>query len=199
MNRGSWNADDSDRPRWGAKTVLVAEYDYHHEDGTYAYTVMKGINPDKEKIFTIRRRNMMPFSDMLEPEDKVEWFLGMGEEKPVLFRLPELIAATESNPGCRVLIPEGEKDVMTAVGLGYVATCNPMGALKWKDEYSKYLKGCDVVVIADKDARGNQHASQVAASVRPHAKLVRVLSMPDGHKDLTDWVKARKEAKAKAC
>ena len=74
-----------------------------------------------------------------------------------------------------------------------------MGALKWKDEYSKYLKGCDVVVIADKDARGNQHASQVAASVRPHAKLVRVLSMPDGHKDLTDWVKARKEAKAKAC
>jgi hypothetical protein len=54
-------------------------------------------------------------------------------------------------------------------------------------------------VIADKDARGNQHASQVAASVRPHAKLVRVLSMPDGHKDLTDWVKARKEAKAKAC
>jgi hypothetical protein len=122
MNRGSWNADDSDRPRWGAKTVLVAEYDYHHEDGTYAYTVMKGINPDKEKIFTIRRRNMM--RDMLEPEDKVEWFLGMGEEKPVLFRLPDLIAATKSNPGCRVLIPEGEKDVMTAVGLGYVATCN---------------------------------------------------------------------------
>jgi putative DNA primase/helicase len=199
QNRGSWNRDDPGRPKWGTNTTLVAEYDYYREDGTYSYTVLKGINPDKQKVFTIRRRNMLSFSDMAGTGDTADWHTGMGDEKPVLFRLPELIAATRANPGCRVLIPEGEKDVMTAVGLGYVATCNPMGALKWKAEYSPYLKGCDVVVIADNDARGRQHAYQVAASVRPHAKLVRILSMPGGHKDLTAWFEARTRKARTAC
>jgi putative DNA primase/helicase len=191
VNQGSWNEDDPDRPRWGTRTRLVAEYDYHRADGSYSYTVVKGINSDRQKVFTIRRRNMLSFSDMFEPEDKVDWFYGLGEEKPVLFRLPELIAAATANPGCQVLIPEGEKDVTTLVNLGYVATCNPMGALKWRDEYSKYLKGCDVVVIEDNDERGKEHAFQVAASVRPHARRARILSMPAGYKDITAWVEAQ--------
>jgi 5S rRNA maturation endonuclease (ribonuclease M5) len=191
QNRGSWNIDDPKRPKWGLKTTLVAEYEYRRADGSHAFTVRKGINPDGEKVFTIRRINPLSFSDMAGTGDTKDWLSGLGDEKPVLFRLPELIAATTAKPGCQVLIPEGEKDVMTLVNLGYVATCNPMGALKWKDEYSECLKGCDVIVIADNDARGAMHAFKVACSVKPYAKRARVLNMPKGIKDITEWVEAR--------
>jgi hypothetical protein len=53
----------------------------------------------------------------------------------VLYRLPELLAARQKKPNITVLVPEGEKDVESARELGFVATCNPFGALKWKDEY----------------------------------------------------------------
>jgi len=100
--------------------------------------------------------------------------------------VPEPIAATKDNPGCRVLICEGEKDADTVVKLGYVATCSPFGALKWRAEYSKYFTGCDVVIIEDNDERGRQHAHRVAASVKKFARSVRIVSMPDGVKGLTE-------------
>jgi 5S rRNA maturation endonuclease (ribonuclease M5) len=191
MSKGSWNIDDPKRPKWGLKTTLVAEYEYRRADGSHAFMVRKGINPDGEKVFSIRRINPLSFSDMAGTGETKDWISGLGDEKPVLFRLPELIAATTAKPGCQVLIPEGEKDVVTLANLGYVATCNPMGALKWKAEYSEYLKGCDVIVIADNDARGSMHAFQVACSVKPWAKRTRVLNMPKGIKDITEWVEAR--------
>jgi hypothetical protein len=77
--------------------------------------------------------------------------------------LPELIAATKE-PGAQVFATEGEKDVETAQELGLVATCNPFGALKWKDEYSLLLTGCDVIVSEDNDDRGRKHATKVARS-----------------------------------
>jgi hypothetical protein len=158
--------------------------------------VLKGINPDGEKTFTIRRRNTIPFSEQFTAADKVDWFTGMGDEKPVLFRLPELIVATTANPGIRVLIPEGEKDVETLVELGYVATCNSGGRFKWLKEFAHYLKGCDAVILPDndQDGGGQSHGARVVSSVRPYAAKTRSLLMPDGHKDVTAW----KESRAKA-
>jgi hypothetical protein len=187
-NGGSWNEGDSDRPKWGPKTQLVAEYEYRHADGTYAFTICKGLNADGDKCFRTRRKNLMPFGDRIEPEDKVEYFLGMGNETPVLYRLPELIA-TAKTPGTVILVPEGEKDVESAIDLGYVATCNPFGAEKWSDEFSPYLTGANVIVIADSDDRGRKHAAQVVTSINGHAKSVRAIALP-GVKDLTEWVEA---------
>lgn len=190
--RGSWNSDDSGRPRWGLETQLVAEYEYRRADGSYAFTIRKGQNPDGEKCFNVRRKNLKPFGDRIEPEDKVDYFTGMGDEPAVLYRLPELIAGAQT-PDKLVVTAEGEKDVETAVYLGYVATCNPFGALKWRDEYSPYLTGCDVIIFQDNDERGRQHASHVAAKVNGHARRTRILALP-GCKDITEWKEAREKA-----
>lgn len=193
MTCGSFNVDDPDRPRWSNETVLIAQYDYHNADGAYAYTVRRGRNPNGTKSFVVGRRNMLRFGDRIGPEDQRDWFPGLNGKVPVLYRFPQLIADTRI-PGTRVLIPEGEKDVDTAVALGCVATSNPFGALKWKRRYSFYLKGTDAVIIADKDERGHQHATQVAHSIKPYAARVRIVTMPDPFKDLTEWKDARGKA-----
>src|SRR5690606_29937288 len=61
--------------------------------------------------------------------------------------------------------------------LGLVATCNPGGAGrgKWRDEYSSYLAGAHVIVIADRDAPGIEHARAVADSLTSHAASVRIM------------------------
>ncbi len=62
---------------------------------------------------------------------------------------------------------EGEKDVDALVRAGEVATCNPMGAGKWRPEHAQALVGAAVVVIiADKDDAGRAHAFNVAKSLR---------------------------------
>jgi hypothetical protein len=134
-SKGSWNTDDVGRPKWGKDTKPLAEYEYKRADGSYAYTVDRGINPDGEKVFRTWRLNTKSFPDRLDPEDKVERYYNLGDEPAVLYRLPELLAARQKKPNITVLVPEGEKDVESARELGFVATCNPFGALKWKDEY----------------------------------------------------------------
>ena len=51
-------------------------------------------------------------------------------------------------------IPEGEKDVLSLVRLGLVATCNPGGAGKWRDEYSARLQGADLILLPVDALRG---------------------------------------------
>ncbi|MGE0881534.1 MAG: AAA family ATPase [Acidimicrobiia bacterium] len=83
----------------------------------------------------------------------------------VLYRLPEVVAAAQLHQ--TIYVAEGEKDVDALARAGVVATCNPGGAGKWRDEYTASLKGAGaVVVIADKDEPGRKHTQQVAASVR---------------------------------
>ena len=132
--QGSFNDDDPGRPKWDQRTETLAEFDYYHADGRYSSTRVKGRNPDGQKPWTTRRKNTIPFKDRLDPEDKKEWFSGQGDEPLLLFRLPELVKATQTL-GVQVLVVEGEKDVETARGLGFAATCNPNGALKWRDEF----------------------------------------------------------------
>jgi 5S rRNA maturation endonuclease (ribonuclease M5) len=61
---------------------------------------------------------------------------------------------------------EGEKDVEALIEAGVTATCNPDGAGNWKDELSIPLEGANVIVIADRDEAGYQHANKVALSLR---------------------------------
>src|SRR6266511_4773262 len=82
---------------------------------------------------------------------------------PVLYRLPEL--QRELSMGKRIYVAEGEKDVATLRAHGLAATCNPGGAGKWKDEYAEILAGAHVVVIADLDRAGVEHARAVAKSL----------------------------------
>jgi putative DNA primase/helicase len=110
----------------------------------------------------------------------------------VLYKLPSLIALQNSHEKTEdlVFICEGEKDVETLVKNGLIATCNPHGAGKWLDEYSKSFEGLNCVILPDNDDPGRKHAEQVANSIFGKALTVRVLELnglPEKG-DVTDWI-----------
>lgn len=79
----------------------------------------------------------------------------------VPFRLPELLKAIRE--GKTVYITEGEKDALRITQeTGRFATCNPMGAGKWRDEYTPHFAGCkQVIIVQDRDEPGRRHARKV--------------------------------------
>ena len=106
----------------------------------------------------------------------------------VPYRLDEW---ADEDGGC-VFIVEGEKDADRLAGLGLRATTNPGGAGKWSKTYIRYFANRDVVVLPDNDQAGHDHARDVAASLQPAAKSVRVVALPGlpPKGDVSDWLTA---------
>jgi hypothetical protein len=120
----------------------------------------------------------------------------------VPYHLPELVAALGKRNGSatRVYIVEGEKDVdRLREAWGVVATTNPGGATKskndrskWLPEYNQFFNGLDVVIIPDNDEVGRDHAAVVARHLSPIAAKVRIpelKGLPD-KSDISDWIDA---------
>jgi 5S rRNA maturation endonuclease (ribonuclease M5) len=148
----------------------VATYDYVDASGVLQFQQVR----HEPKGFSIRSRDASG-----------AWHPGMNGGRRVLYRLPELLS---SNVARTVWVCEGEKDVETLARLGHLATCNPLGAGKWKavaDLARTVLSGRCVRVIADRDDVGRQHARDVATSLRGAASSVVVLECTRG-KDITD-------------
>ena len=154
---------------------IVCTYDYRDESGTLIYQVVRLRDP---KEFRQRR-----------PDNKGGWDWKIKGLRQVPFGLPELLAAP---PETLVFIPEGEKDCLNARERGLLATCNAGGAGKWRPEFAPYFAGRDVVVLADNDAAGREHARQVAANLMPVARSARILELPGVplKGDLSDWFEA---------
>lgn len=151
---------------------IVATYDYTDEAGALLFQVCR-MEP---KDFRQRR-----------PDGRGGWVWKLGDCRRVLYRLPDLIAAPPDAP---VFVVEGEKDADALRALGCVATTNPQGAGKWRDEYAGCLMGRRVVVIPDNDAPGAAHAETVRASLRKAGIRAAILRL-DGLKakgDASDWI-----------
>ncbi len=116
---------------------------------------------------------------------------GIGGVELVPYKLPELIRAVANRE--TIYVVEGEKDVHSVERAGGVATCNPGGAGSWKDEFSRYLEGADVIVVADNDGgTGLTHAHAVRRSLLPVARSVVIVQAAEG-KDATDHLAAGHE------
>ena len=142
----------------GTGRKIVATYDYTDEGGNVLFQA------DFPKDFSQR-----------QPDGKGSWISNLKGVRRVLYRLPQLILADSSEP---VFLVEGEKGVDRLRDAGFVATCNPMGAEKWLDVYSAYLRDRSVVVLPDNDQAGQRHGLKVASSLYGVAKIVRVLELP---------------------
>jgi len=157
----------------GGKSPVVATYDYQGEDGKLLFQVCR----TEDKRFFQRR-----------PDGKGGWVNGLKGVKPVLYRLPEVLRAVER--GETVFIPEGEKDCDNLARIGLTATTSPMGAGKWRNHYSEWLKGANVVILPDNDEPGRKHGLQVARNLYGKAVSVKVLelqNLPDKG-DISDWL-----------
>lgn len=145
----------------------------------YDYTDAEG-----KLIFQVCRYDPKSFKQR-RPNGNGGWSYDLKDTPRVLYRLPEVMKADE------VLIVEGEKDADTALGMGFTATTSPMGARKWRDEYTSCLQGKAVVLIPDNDNEGREHMAQVGTAIRDAAKSLKWLDLPDvpSKGDLSDWVK----------
>ena len=151
---------------------IAAEYDYRDEAGTVLYQAVRY----QPKGFKQRR-----------PDGAGGWIWKLEGVPLVLYRLPELRAA---DPAATVYIPEGERDVENLRTHGFVATCNAMGAGKWRPEYSDHLRGRHVVILPDCDKPGADHARTVAGALDGIAASVKVLDLPGlpTGGDVSDWL-----------
>jgi 5S rRNA maturation endonuclease (ribonuclease M5) len=150
------------------KRKIVATYDYTDEQGKLLYQAVR-YDP---KDFQQRR-----------PKAGGSWEWKVKGCRLVLYHLPLLLAAAMTRT---VAILEGEKDVESAERIGLVATCNVGGAGKWRPEYNEHFRGRPVVIFADADKPGRQHANQVALSLHGIASAIKVIEL--SAKDLSDWL-----------
>jgi hypothetical protein len=101
------------------------------------------------------------------------WVWNIKGIEPVLYRLPEVRALIErGEEHVPLYIVEGEKAVeylrahLTREGLPGAVTCSPMGAGKWREEYTEALRGLRYAIVgADDDEPGREHARHVAAEL----------------------------------
>ena len=146
---------------------IIATYDYTDEAGKLLFQCVR-LEP---KAFKQRR-----------PDDNGGWKWDMQGVRRVPYRLPEFLKAQT------ICIAEGEKDVDTLCTLGFTATTNPLGAKKWRDEYSEVLRGKDVIIFGDDDKDGREHVAVVIKSLQNKAKSITQIKFP-AH-DITDYIKS---------
>jgi putative DNA primase/helicase len=161
------------------KRRRVATYDYTEEAG--------------QLLFQVHRYSP---KDFLQQAANGDWTT-KGIRKP-LYRLPDVLRAKEL--GQPIVVCEGEKDAEAVNSLGTelgIATTNPEGAGKWRPEHADTLDGATrVVVIADDDPAGHQHAAKVADSLARRVGDVRVFLPAVGCNDVSDHLNAGHPLKA---
>jgi hypothetical protein len=163
-------------------------YDYRDAGGTKTFRVTR--------YYT--RRNgggwkKQFVQNRFEPDGSVG--KGMDGVERVPYRLPDLLSAI--GKGETVYVVEGEKDVHTLLDWGLTATTSPAGAGKWPADFGRHFTGADVVILPDADEPGLAHASDVSASVAPHAGSVLTVELPglSVKGDVTDWARMGNNAR----
>jgi 5S rRNA maturation endonuclease (ribonuclease M5) len=164
--RGLWPPAENAARFINPKRQIVKTYDYHGPAGGLVFQVVRY----EPKDFRQRR-----------PDGNGGWIWNMDGVKPILYRLPEILAAPADQP---MFVVEGEKDVETAEDLGLFATCTPMGAGKAHLCDLTPLRNRRVVIIEDADEAGRKHAEDLARA------LGNVTRVRFNEKDLTDLVAA---------
>lgn len=151
---------------------IAATYDYTDEQGKLLFQLVR-FEPKE-----FRQR---------QPDGKGGWVWNLQGVYRVLYRLPQLLAAS---PERTVFLVEGEKDVHSLEALGLLATTNPMGAGKWEPVYSEWLSGRRVVILPDNDEAGEHHAGLVARALIGVAAAVFVVRLPGlpAKGDVSDWL-----------
>lgn len=154
-----------------------ATYPYVDEDGRELFVVCRYQTSDRDKTFRQFRL------------EAGEW-VALGDARRVIYRLPHVLEHIARNDPRPIVIAEGERDVEAIEQAGGVATCNPMGAGKWTDDYSDMLQGArNVIIVADRDDPGRAHALKVRSSLATVGVAARIVEARSG-KDARDHLEA---------
>jgi hypothetical protein len=176
---------------------IVRIYDYQDADGRLKHQTLRY----EPKMFRQRRpaaEGERAGNKQASRDREGNWWLWtLAGITPVLYRLPQLLA----NPDLVVGVFEGEKDADAAAAADakIAPTTAPMGAGKWREEYTQTLAKRRVIIVPDRDKAGQDHGLSVAKALRDKGGCqVRIVrwellwpSAPlDGKVDFYDWMDA---------
>jgi hypothetical protein len=160
----------------GVKPKVVKVYDYCGPTGELIYQSCR-LEP---KSFRQRRP---------DPDNPGKWAWNMEGVTRVLYNLPKLMGKGATS----VWVVEGEKDADSLSAIGLLATTNVGGAGKWSAAYAEVFVGKEVVLCGDNDEPGRKHMADVLASLAGKASLVRYVTVPAPHKDISDLLVSFKD------
>lgn len=194
--RNLWPSSNGDRPQ--AQPRIVATYDYQDAAG--------------KLVFQVVRRDPKDFRQR-RPDGKGGWMWGLtageygrraNQKDWYKVKAGQFYVETKNFPECEpcpynlpgvlkadtVFVVEGEKDTDKLAALGFVATCNPGGAGKWRPEYNRHFHGKAVIILPDNDVPGKAHALDVARNLHGVAAWVKVVEFPGLPEkgDVYDWI-----------
>jgi putative DNA primase/helicase len=180
---------------WESPDIAMV-YDYTDPDGSPRFQVVRFPKGHEPQFLQRRWDGVAHWAWHLGPCEDRRPACAKGRHQrltdrveTIPYRLHKLVLAPYSE---HVWVVEGEKDVLTMEGLGFIATTNPGGSselgkrCKWRTEFGPWFAGRPVVVVADQDRPGLNHAIQVARMLHLPAASVRIVDLLPGAKDVTD-------------
>ena len=121
------------------------------------------------------------------PDGHGGWIWSTKGVQPLVYHRPDLKGREA------VIVAEGEKDVDRLWVLGLPSTCNHGGAGKWNPSHTEQLVAAGVkrvVVTPDADTPGQTHGQAVAQSCVAAGLTVKIVTLPDGAKDVSAYLDA---------
>jgi len=166
------------------KRDKVADFDQKRIVATYPY-----VDADGELIYEVVRYRPKDFRQrQRDTQGGWVWSIAnIADEQRPLYHLPQVLRAVET--GRTIWIVEGEKDAENLqwhVPQGDVVTTNSGGAKYWRPHHAKTLQGANVIVVPDNDNAGKERAVNIVTSLIGIARTVRVIAVPEPHKDASD-------------
>ncbi len=144
--------------------VITATYDYKDALTGESYQVVR-YNP---KAFKQRR-----------PDGKGGWLWNLNGITPNLYMRDFLEIHIQEHPEIPVWIVEGEKDVLSLMKVGQVATSISGGAsTKWHPSLVPVFEGARVVIIPDNDETGRKYSQNVANLLYGWCSSLKVINLP---------------------
>jgi Protein of unknown function (DUF3987) len=164
---------------------------FRSEIGRYVFRRGGELAQVKIKTLDERGKRFIVWYKATRPDGSICWQARKPKDYEELPYSSDIDAYDPELAADRLWLPEGERDVDTLVGRGMPALTFggtsglPLG-------WTEYADGRDVVVCADNDQVGRDHAEQKAAQCSSVAKSVKVLHFTDTAPggDVTDWLNA---------
>lgn len=157
-----------------------SKYDPYEGAKFYIYTDLAGNKISR----TVKKSN--PKKLWQERFENGQWIRGLNK---IFVPLYNIKAVSESEI---IYLTEGEKDAETLISASLVATTNNNGASSWDSRNNETLRNKVVVICQDNDDAGRIRTKQLARTIGPVCKELRLFEPPGVPEkgDVTDWVEA---------
>lgn len=147
-------------------------YKYYDAYGTLSYEVLRAYTPDGKKRF---------FQRQPDPDAPSGYRWNLEGVERILYRLPQVLDAVSG--GATIHVAEGEKCVEALERIitdGDVATTNSGGAGRFTPEMADVLAGANVVIYADSNDVGRDHARTIHSMLAERGCMVQIVEAPPG-------------------